>query len=155
MKAQQQACGSTWQMNAGRGANSCEHALVLTLDNYDADTRQNEWMNEFPGCRFTTHRAHPVVFTAMGWHKEKNLGSLVLQISVLTQGSQKPSSSPSENLGWQPSMSPSTTPSLESSMLPSKASSLEPSMLPTKLPSSIPSVFPPTVTQLPLNVPTI
>ena len=87
VKAQQLSCSSTWQMSAGRGANSCGHQLVLTADPYDAALGQNTWIKNYPGCTFSTHPARPVVIGSFRWHEPeagKHLGTLVLSVQITT-----------------------------------------------------------------------
>ena len=91
--AQQTACGSTWQMNAGRGAGECDHQLVLSLD-ADVDEANdsnantvNDWLTDtrFVGCEFRSHAQDPVVIEARRWHAPEArelLGELVLVFSV-------------------------------------------------------------------------
>ena len=81
-KAQQTGCGSTWQMNAGRGAGDCDHQLVLTLDD---DVSLNTWRTDpaLDSCELRTLAGRPVVIEARQWHDpnaEGLLGELVLAI---------------------------------------------------------------------------
>ncbi len=64
IKAQQSHCGSTVQMNGGRGRNTCTHSLVLTLEG----SSMNPWMYQYEGCHFHSHPFAPVEFIAKRWH---------------------------------------------------------------------------------------
>ena len=90
--AQQTACGSTWQMNAGRSAGNCDHQLVLTLD---SSAGANTWRSDaaLASCELRTQAGVPVVIKARKWHDpnaESLLGELVLQVvSAATSRSKK------------------------------------------------------------------
>jgi len=67
VKAQQESCGSTWQMNAGRLAtDACGHALRLTIDS----EIENPWLldGSLQGCTFSSHPMKPIVINARRWH---------------------------------------------------------------------------------------
>ena len=83
-KAQQTACGSTWQMNAGRSAGSCDHQLVLTLDD---DAAVNTWRTDtaLDSCELRTLRGIPVMIEARQWHAPAAnalLGELTVEVVV-------------------------------------------------------------------------
>ena len=66
IKAQQYSCGSRWEMNAGRGADSCGHSLELTL----GDVTVNPWLSRTAtGCLLKSHPMSPVVIEARRWHE--------------------------------------------------------------------------------------
>jgi hypothetical protein len=80
IKAQQYSCGSGWEMNAGRGADSCGHSLELTLGSASV----NPWRSTtagFTGCVFSTHPMSPVVIEARRWHDP--LGDMLLNTFIL------------------------------------------------------------------------
>ena len=88
LKAQQRACGSLRQFNAGRSADDCEHSLVLTvvMDDQGAMVPGGEEVGgRWSGCTLSTHPTSPVVFEARTWHEpesDKLLGTLLLGVSV-------------------------------------------------------------------------
>ena len=78
LKAQQYSCGSRWEMNAGRGADSCGHALELSV----AFPALNPWLSTTPtGCVLSSHPMTPVVIEARRWHDP--LGAMLLQTFVM------------------------------------------------------------------------
>lgn len=81
VKAQQVACGSKWQMNAGRGESpQCSHQVVLQLD----DASVNTWLDDLNlnGCSLSTHVAKPIELQAYGWHQGGYLGNVVLEFDL-------------------------------------------------------------------------
>jgi len=78
IKAQQYSCGSRWEMNAGRVANSCGHSLELTLGSASV----NPWRSTTAaGCVLSTHPMSPVVIEARRWHDP--LGDMLLNTFIL------------------------------------------------------------------------
>jgi len=82
MKAQQKACNSIFQMNAGRLKDFCPHSLVLQLD----DSTANPWLEDpsLASCEFHTAPNAPVRFTLHGWHVKGEMGELLLTFTVTT-----------------------------------------------------------------------
>jgi len=106
IKAQQRACGSTWEMNAGRGTNDCDHNLVLKLN----DVSLNPWMEQYEhsGCVFQSNPSSPIIFHFRRWHSPYSnalIGRIVLDFELLF-ATKDPTKAPSA----LPSLSPSITP---------------------------------------------
>ena len=80
IKAQQSHCGSTVQMNGGRGRNTCTHSLVLTLEG----SSLNPWIDQYEGCHFYSHPFAPVEFIAKRWHDpDPDTGLYQMGVTVL------------------------------------------------------------------------
>jgi len=76
LKAQQEACGKTWQMNAGRARGECGHRLKLQLD----DASRNPWLDHYnlQGCTFQNPNS-PIPIIVRNWHdSDQEIGSMNL-----------------------------------------------------------------------------